>query len=95
MGSSDDDMLHNSRSCNTSLDESTAPHPDGIGLLKITIKSAKHFCACILGRYDSFQTVGGAGVNVFLATLGLTSEQNRTIIRTGVMNCGSRVFFIS
>ncbi|XP_036454186.1 PDZ domain-containing protein 2 isoform X2 [Colossoma macropomum] len=26
MGSSDDDMLHNSRSCNTSLDEPTAPH---------------------------------------------------------------------
>ncbi|XP_066509661.1 PDZ domain-containing protein 2-like isoform X1 [Hoplias malabaricus] len=26
MGSSDDDMLHNSRSCNTSLDESAAPH---------------------------------------------------------------------
>ncbi|XP_072520460.1 PDZ domain-containing protein 2 isoform X2 [Salminus brasiliensis] len=27
MGSSDDDMLHNSRSCNTSLDEPNAPHP--------------------------------------------------------------------
>ncbi|XP_062873576.1 PDZ domain-containing protein 2 isoform X2 [Trichomycterus rosablanca] len=26
IGSSDDDMLHNSRSCNTSLDEPTAPH---------------------------------------------------------------------
>ncbi|XP_058230994.1 PDZ domain-containing protein 2 isoform X2 [Hemibagrus wyckioides] len=26
MGSSEDGMLHNSRSCNTSLDESTAPH---------------------------------------------------------------------
>lgn len=29
IGSSDDDMLHNSRSCNTSLDETTAPHSHG------------------------------------------------------------------
>ncbi|XP_051981922.1 PDZ domain-containing protein 2 [Xyrauchen texanus] len=30
MGSSDDDMLHSSRSCNTSMEESAAPQPHGI-----------------------------------------------------------------
>ncbi len=29
MGSSDDDMLHSSRSCNTSMEESAAPQPHG------------------------------------------------------------------
>lgn len=29
MGSSDDDMLHSSRSCNTSIEEAAAPQPHG------------------------------------------------------------------